>query len=114
MSGRGRGTCPRCHKEYLNRTKPPNCPKCGYFLGGTFQSAKKAKANNPWCKYVTSRDQIWLCTQENYCKIFRSVHINTGSVEDYECDHVKPAKNHGSCSDPVAVYHPDLSNYPCR
>ncbi|KAJ7392416.1 hypothetical protein OS493_012078 [Desmophyllum pertusum] len=127
---RGCGTCPQCHEEFLNRTKPPNCPKCGHFLGGTFQSVKKAKANNLLlvqicqvvfsCRttgrddrcFVTSCDQIWLCTQED-CKISRSVHVNTGLVEEYECDNVKPAKNQGICSDPVAVYHPDLSNYPC-
>ena len=41
MSSHGRGSCPSCHKEYFNWSKPGNGPKCGYFLGGTFNGPQK-------------------------------------------------------------------------
>ena len=37
-----------CHQEYFNRSKPPKCPKCDYFLGGTFNGPrKKVKSASP-------------------------------------------------------------------
>jgi len=129
MSSRGRGSCPKCHEEYFNRSKPPNCPKCGYFLGGTFHGArKKAKSASPAlvevcqgvfsCRttgrddrcFVTSRGDMWLCTREE-CKISRSVHVNSDMASHYECEHIKQAKNTASL--PVATYHPSIANYPC-
>ena len=129
MSGRGRGSCPSCHEEYFNRSKPPKCPKCGCFLGGTFYGPrKKVKSASPAlveintgvfsCRtagydrcFVTSRGGLWLCTREE-CKISRSVHVNSAMASQYECEHVKQAKAPANC-DPVAVYQPTLSNYPC-
>ena len=81
MSGRGRGSCPSCHEEYFDRSKPPNCPKCGYFLGEFFNGPrKKVKSACPAlvevctgvfsCQmaghdrcFVTSRGGLWLRTR---------------------------------------------------
>ena len=129
MSGRGRGSCPICREEYFNRSKPPNCPKCGYFLGELFNGPrKKVKFVSPAlvevctgvfsCRtaghdrcFVTSRGGVWLCTREE-CEISRSVHLNSDMASHYECEHVKQAKTPANC-DPVAVYQPRLSSYPC-
>ena len=35
---------------------------------------------------------MWLCTHEA-CKVARSVHVNSDLASQYECDHVKLAKN---------------------
>ena len=128
MSSRGRGKCPRCSAGYSNRAKPPSCPKCGYELGGKCQP-KKVKSNNApivevchglfSCRttgrddrcFVTNRDGIWLCTRED-CKLSRSVHINTGLVKEYQCEHVKLAKNFPNAS-PLGVFTPVLDAYPC-
>ena len=92
--------------------KPPNCTNCGHHLGGTFQGArfKKTKSASPevveitqgvfscrttgrddWC-FVTSSGDMWLCTHEA-CKVSRSIYINSDLASQYECNHVKHAKN---------------------
>ena len=130
MSSRGRGTCPRCKKEDFNRSKPPDCTSCGFHLGGTFvQKKKKPKQSNPAvveiiqslysCRssdqgdrcFVTCSGDSWLCSLEK-CKVARSVHVNSGLVDSFECQHIKEAKNSSDCS-PIATLHPDLVNYPC-
>ena len=35
---------------------------------------------------------MWLCTHEA-CKVARSVYVNSDLASQYECDHVKLAKN---------------------
>ena len=99
MSGRGRGSCPSCHEEYFNRSKPPKCPKCGYFLGGTFYGPrKKVKSASPTlveintgvfsCRtagydrcFVTSRGGLWLCTRF-YVVFLRSNTANSNQIYD--------------------------------
>ena len=128
MSNRGRGNCPRCSEGYSNRAKPPSCPKCGYELGGKFQP-KKVKSNSApivevchglfSCRttgrddrcFVTNRDGIWLCTRED-CKVSRSIHVNTGLLKEYQCEHIKLAKNYPNAS-PLRVFTPVLDAYPC-
>ena len=131
MSSRGRGSCPRCHVEYFNRSKPPNCGNCGHHLGGTFQGArKKTKSASPAvleitqgvfsCRttgrddrcFVTSSGDMWLCTHEA-CKVARSVYVNSDLAPQYECDHVKLAKN-TDIAGPLATYSPSILSYPCR
>ena len=46
------------------------------------------------------------------CKVARSVHVNSGLVDSFECQHIKEAKNSSDCS-PIATLYPDLVNYPC-
>ena len=46
------------------------------------------------------------------CKVTRSVHVNSGLVDSFECQHIKEAKNSSDCS-PIATLYPDLVNYPC-
>ena len=53
----------------------------------------------------------WLCSLEK-CKVARSVHVNSGLVDSFECQHIKEAKNSSDCS-PIATLHPDLVNYSC-
>ena len=55
--------------------------------------------------FVTIRGGLWLCTREERCKISRSV--NSDMASHYEC-----AEAHANC-DPVAVYQPRISSYPC-
>ena len=131
MSSRGRGSCPRCHVEYFNRSKPPNCGNCGHHLGGTFQGArKKTKSASPAvleitqgvfsCRttgrddrcFVTSSGDMWLCTHEA-CKVARSVYVNSDLASQYECDHVKLAKN-TDIAGPLSTYSPSILSYPCR
>ena len=128
MSNRGRGSCPRCGEGYSNRAKPPSCPNCDYELGGKFQP-KKAKSDSApiveichglfSCRttgrddrcFVTNRDGIWLCTRED-CKLSRSIHVNTGLLKEYQCEHIKLAKNYSNAS-PLRVFTPVLDSYPC-
>ena len=130
MSSRGRGSCPRCHVEYFNRSKPPNCGNCGHHLGGTLQGArKKTKSASPAvleitqgffsCRttgrddrcFVTSSGDMWLCTHEA-CKVARSVYVNSDLASQYECDHVKLAKN-TDIAGLLATYSPSILSYPC-
>ena len=46
------------------------------------------------------------------CKVARSVHVNSGLVDSFECQHIKEAKNSSECS-PIATLYPNLVNYPC-
>ena len=131
MSSRGRGSSPRCHVEYFNRSKPPNCGNCGHHLGGTFQGArKKTKSASPAvleitqgffsCRttgrddrcFVTSSGDMWLCTHEA-CKVARSVHVNSDLAPQYKCDHVKLAKNTDIAESPCLTYSPSILRYPC-
>ena len=39
----GQSKCPNrnCDRSFNNRAKPPNCDKCGAFLGGSFKPKEK-------------------------------------------------------------------------
>lgn len=123
MSSHGCGSCPGCHVEYFNHSKPPNCGNCGHHLGETFQAAwKKMKSASLavveisqgvfWCRimgsdddcFVTSGSDMWLCTHE--------VKVNSDLASQYKSDHVKHAKN-PDISGPVATYLPNNSSYSC-
>ena len=54
---------------------------------------------------------MWLCTHEA-CKVSRSIYINSDLASQYECDHVKHAKN-TDISGPLATYLPSIFSYPC-
>ena len=129
MSGRGRSTSRSCPEEYFNRSKPPNCLNCGYFLEGFFYGPqKKVESASPAlvevctgvfsCRtagrdrcFLTSRGSLWLCTREG-CEISRSVHLNNDMASHHECEHVKQTKTPANC-DPLRVYQPRLSSYRC-
>ena len=130
MSSRGHSTCLKCKQEYFNCSKPPDCTSCALHLGSTFvQKKKKPKQSNPAvveiiqslysCRssdpgdrcFVTCSGDSWLCSLEK-CKVARSVHVNSGLVDSFECQHIKEAKNSSDCS-PIATLYPDLVNYPC-
>ena len=115
---------------YFNRSKPPNCGNCGFSLGGSFISKKRVKQNNPLlveicngvysCRtsgpddrcFVTSDGaNCWMCTREQ-CKVLRSVHVNTGLTEHFQCDHVKQLQD-SSNADPLATFNVNLPSYPC-
>lgn len=89
-----------------SRVSQPSC--CRSVLGSLFLP------NNPRqddrC-FVTSSGDKWLCTREE-CKIVRSVHKNSDKASQFECDHVMLAKNPEN-SIAVAMYHPNISDYPC-
>ena len=55
--------------------------------------------------FVTSGSEVWLSTHE--------VHINSHLAFQYECDHVKHAKN-PDMPGPIATYLPNNSSYSCR
>lgn len=123
MSSHGCGSCPGCHVEYFNHSKPPYCGNCGHHLGETFQGAwKKMKSASLavveisqgvfWCRitgsdddcFVTSGSDMWLCTHE--------VKVNSDLASQYKSDHVKHAKN-PDISGPVATYLPNNFSYSC-
>ena len=130
MSSRGRGTCPQCKHEYFNRSKPPNCENCGFSLGGSFISKKRVKQNNPLvveicngvyscrtsarddrCFVTSDGGNCWMCTWEQ-CKVLRSVHVNSGLTEQFQCAHVKQVQD-SSNADPLATFNANLPSYPC-
>ena len=55
---------------------------------------------------------MWLCTHEA-CKVARSVHVNSDLAPQYECDHVKLAKNTDIAESPCLTYSPSILRYPC-
>ena len=129
MSSRGRGTCPKCKQEYFNRSKPPDCTSCSFHLSGTFvQKKRKPKQSNTavveiiqslyFCRssdqadgcFVTCGGDSWLCSLEK-CKVARSVHVNSGLVDSFECQHIKEAKNSSDCC-PIVTRYPDLVRRP--
>ena len=61
--------------------------------------------------FVTSSGDMWLCTHEA-CKVARSVYVNSDLASQYECDHVKLAKN-TDIAGPLATYSPSILSYPC-
>jgi hypothetical protein len=105
MSQRGRGCCPGCKAEYLNRTKPPNCTMCGFALGGTYEPSKKKLKYSPRAVevsesiysvrtstkddrcFVTTDGTLWFCTVEG-CKTTRSVKHNSSQLADFTCPHI--------------------------
>ena len=130
MSSRDRGTCPQCKHEYFNRSKPPNCENCGFSLGGSFISKKRVKQNNPLvveicngvyscrtsarddrCFVTSDGGNCWMCTWEQ-CKVLRSVHVNSGLTEQFQCAHVKQVQD-SSNADPLATFNANLPSYPC-
>ena len=130
MSSRGRGKCPKCKQENFNRSKPPDCTSCSFHLRGTFvQKKKKPKQSNTAVVeiiqslyfyrssdqadrcFVTCGGDSRLCSLEK-CKVARSVHVNSGLVDSFECQHIKEAKNSSDCC-PIVTLYPDLVNYPC-
>ena len=54
---------------------------------------------------------MWLCTHEA-CKVARSVYVNSDLASQYECDHVKLAKN-TDITGSLATYSPSFLSYPC-
>ncbi len=128
MSQRGRGYCPGCKAEYLNRTKPPNCSMCGFALGGTFEPSKKKVKYAPRAVevsesiysvktstkddrcFVTTDDTLWFCSTEA-CKIARSVKHNSAQLANFTCPHIKEVKSNFHQSSPVAVFKPDLDKF---
>ena len=123
MSSHGCGSCPGCHVEYFNHSKPPYCGNCGHHLGETFQGAwKKMKSaslavveisQGVFCCRITGSDDdcfetsgsdMWLCTHE--------VKVNSDLASQYKSNHVKCAKN-PDISGPVATYLPNNSSYFC-
>ena len=130
MSSRGRGTCPQCEHEYFNTSKPPNCENCGFSLGRSFISKKRVKQNNPLvveicngvysCRTSARDDRCFvtsdggncrMCTWEQ-CKVLRSVHVNSGLTEQFQCAHVKQVQD-SSNADPLATFNANLPSYPC-
>ena len=108
-----------CHQEYFNRSKPPKCPKCDYFLGGTFNGPrKKVKSASPAlvdytlvCFHAERLDMIAVLLQFaavcGYALAKSGVTFLVDMASHYEC-----AEAHANC-DPVAVYQPRISSYPC-
>ena len=109
-SGRGKGTCPKCHKLYVNRYKPKTCPRCNFDIGGSYvlkvKTAAKAEVpastiifsgedtqifsvmtttRNDRC-FVTVENGLTMC-QNAACKQARSVFVNSGDVEAFTCKH---------------------------
>ena len=98
-------------------------------LRGTFVQKKKPKQSNTavveiiqslyFCRcsdqtdgcFVTCGGDLWLCSLEK-CKVARSVHVNSGLVDSFECQHIKEEKNSSDCC-PIVPLYPDLVNYPC-
>lgn len=128
MSQRGRGCCPGCKAEYLNRTKPPNCTMCGFALGGTYEPSKKKLKYSPRAVevsesiysvrtstkddrcFVTTDGTLWFCTVEG-CKTTRSVKHNSSQLADFTCPHIDEVKSNCQQSSPVAVFKPDLERF---
>ena len=131
MSSRGHSTCLKCKQEYFNCSNPQIAQAAPCIWAALSSKRRRNQSKvilrlwklfNPFTlAAVLTKVTIALLPVVGThgcvaliekCKVARSVHVNSGLVDSFECQHIKEAKNSSDCS-PIATLYPDLVNYPC-